>query len=30
MATFNFNFDLYKAFKQYGYIKTWKQRETVK
>ena len=29
MATFNFNFDLYKAFKQCGYTKTWKQRETV-
>ena len=28
-TTFDFNFDLYQAFKQYGYPKTWKQREAV-
>ena len=27
--TFDFNFDLYQAFKQHGYTKTWKQREAV-
>ena len=26
-TTFDFNFDLYQAFKQHGYTKTWKQRE---
>ena len=25
--TFDFNFDLYQAFKQNGFTKTWKQRE---
>ena len=25
----DFNFDLYQAFKQHGYTKTWKRRETV-
>ena len=28
-TTFDFNFDLYQAFKQHGYTKTWKQREAV-
>ena len=28
-TTFDFNFDLYSAFKQLGYTKTWKQREAV-
>ena len=28
-TTFDFNFDLYQAFKQHGYTKTWKQREEV-
>ena len=28
-TTFDFNFDLYSAFKQHGYTKTWKQREAV-
>ena len=28
--TFDFNFDLYQAFKQHGYTKTWKQKEAVK
>ena len=27
--TFGFNFDLYQAFKQHGYIQTWKQSEAV-
>ena len=27
--TFDLNFDLYQAFKQHGYAKTWKQREAV-
>ena len=26
---FEFNFDLYKTFKQHAYTKTWKQREAV-
>ena len=26
-TTFDFNFDLYQAFKQHGYTKTRKQRE---
>ena len=26
-TTFDFNFDLYLAFEQQEYIKTWKQRE---
>ena len=26
-TTFDFNFDLYQAFKQHGYTKTWKQRK---
>ena len=28
-TTFELNFDLYKAFKQHGYTKIWKQREAV-
>ena len=28
-TTFELNFDLYQAFKQHGYTKTWKQREAV-
>ena len=28
-TTFDFNFDLYSAFKQLGYTKTWKQKEAV-
>ena len=28
-TTFDSNFDLYQAFKQHVYRKTWKQRETV-
>ena len=28
-TTFDLNIDLYQAFKQHGYTKTWKQRETV-
>ena len=28
-TNFDFNFDLYSAFKQNEYTKTWKQRETV-
>ena len=28
-TTFNFNFDIYQAFKQHGYTKTGKQREAV-
>ena len=28
-TTFEFNFDLYQAFKQHGYTKIWKQREAV-
>ena len=28
-TTFYCNFDLYQAFKQHGYTKTWKQREAV-
>ena len=28
-TTFDFNFDLYQAFKQHGCTKTWKQREAV-
>ena len=28
-TTFEWNFDLYKSFKQYGYTKIWKQREAV-
>ena len=28
-TTFDFNFDLYPAFKQHGYTKTYKQREAV-
>ena len=27
--TFDFNFDLYQAFNQYRYTKTWRQREDV-
>ena len=27
---FRFNFDLYQAFKQHGYTKSWKQSEAVK
>ena len=27
--TFDLNFDLYQAFKQHGYTKTWKHREAV-
>ena len=27
--TFDFNFDLYSAFIQHGYTKTWEQREAV-
>ena len=28
-TTFDLNLDLYQAFKQHGYTKTWKQREAV-
>ena len=28
-TTFDFNLDLYQAFKQHEYTKTWKQREAV-
>ena len=28
-TTFDLNFDLYQAFKQHGYTKTWKQRKAV-
>ena len=28
-TTFDFNFDLNQAFKQHGFLKTWKQREAV-
>ena len=28
-TTFDFNFDLFQAFKQHGYTKTWKQRKVV-
>ena len=28
-TTFELNFDLYLAFKQHGYTKIWKQRESV-
>ena len=28
-TTFGYNFDLFQAFKQHGYTKTWKQREAV-
>ena len=28
-TTLEFNFDLYQAFKQHGFTKTWKQREAV-
>ena len=27
--TFDYNFDLYQAFKQHGYTNKWKQREAV-
>jgi len=29
-TTFDFNLDLYQAFKPHGYTKTWKQRGAVK
>ena len=29
LMQYNFNFDLYQAFKQLEYTKTWKQREAV-
>ena len=28
-TTYEFNFDLYQAFKQHEYTKIWKQREAV-
>ena len=28
-TTFDFNFDLYQAFKQHRYTKNWKQREDI-
>ena len=28
-TTLDFNFNLYKAFKQHGYTKTWKQKEAI-
>ena len=28
-TTFDFTFDLYQAFKEHGYTKTWKQSEAV-
>ena len=28
-TTFDLNFDLYQAFNQYSYTKTWRQREDV-
>ena len=28
-TTSDFNFDLFQAFKQHGYSKSWKQREAV-
>jgi len=28
-TTFDFNFDLYQAFKEHGYTKTWKKSEAV-